>query len=108
MKSKKREINAPKFKPGDKVFMHNDPDDFEPGYAPHDEVGVVDGAEGWDYEEHCPEDPERWTKYPDHAIMYIVTVPKKLRTDPDDHDGMREVGEDCLSYYRPVGKKRSK
>lgn len=108
MRSKRKEINAPKFKPGDMVFMHMAEEDQDPKFPCPDEVGKVDGAEGWDYDTHQPEDKDEWAKYPDHEIMYVVTVPKKLRTDPDDNDGIREVSEDQLSYYRPIGKTRSK
>jgi hypothetical protein len=106
MSKRKPEVQAPKYKPGDMVFMHNDPSEYDPGEAPPDEVGEVDGAEGWDYENHCVEAGSLADRFPGKGWMYVVTVPKNLR-DKDDRDGLREVHEDQLSYYRPIGKKQA-
>ena len=108
-----KEFVFPKYKPGDKVTMHMAAEDQDPQHPSPDEIGVVDGAEGWDYETNQPEAGERWptTDMPDAAkwIMYVVTVPKSKRFDPytgkrdPDDDGLREVDESQLSYYRPCG-----
>jgi hypothetical protein len=110
---KAREFYRPKYKGGDMVTMHTALADQDPEDPCPDEVGEVEGgAEGWDYEKGEPEecDKGRWpdVNQPDAAqwIMYVVTVPKRLRTDPEDYDGMREVSEDQMSYYRPVGNRR--
>jgi len=107
MSKKSKEIRAPKFKPGDMVFMHMTEEEQDPNFPCPDEVGKVDGAEGWDYDTHEPEEPDLWRN---DNIMYIITIPKKFREKgwrTEDPDGMREVHEDQLSYYRPVGHKRS-
>ncbi len=78
-------IWKPKFKQGDVVLLHADPADFPPEQYPPDEVGAVEGAEA---------------EYPQ---MYIVRV----KHPPDDADGLREVSEDQMSYYRPTGHRRS-
>jgi hypothetical protein len=96
---------TPKFKPGDVVLMHMPDEDQDPNDWVNDEVGEIEGAEGWDHDLNEPEDMEEWTEYPDHAIMYIVTVPAEFRKK-GDNDGIREVDESQLSHYKPVGKKR--
>ena len=114
MTKKTPEVRAPKFKPGDMVFMHMAAEDQDPDFPSPDEVGKVDGAEGWDYDEHRPENIGEWMEHPDFPIMYVVTVPRNQRLDPEtgkrdpDDDGLREVSEDQLSYYRPTGHRRIK
>ena len=76
-------MRKPKFRPGDVVLMRGE-------NGTPDELGTVDAAEGWDYEEDRPGDPEAWR---DGNVMYIVTVEKRI--DPTD-DLLREVLEEQM------------
>jgi len=94
--------NKPKFKRGDVVLMHMPDEDQDNDLElwVEDEIGVVDGAEGWDEELQEPEGA--WPRK-GHSWMYIVTVPRHLRRSEEDMDGMREVDEKQLSLYSVDG-----
>jgi hypothetical protein len=63
----------PKFKKGDRVLLHSEPNDFPPGQCPEDENATVIDHEG--------------------DGMYMVEVDEKV--DPFD-DKLREISEEQM------------